>query len=61
LGTKIPKSPKVGDKNSQKLGTKIPKSPKVGDKNSQKLGTIITKLRVNNYPNLDKIALKKTW
>ena len=64
--SQIPKSwgqkfPKVGDNNSQKLGTKNPKSQKVGDKNSQKLGTIITKLRVNNYPNLDKIALKKTW
>ena len=57
LGPKIPKSPKVGDTNSQKLGTKIPKSwgqkiPKVGGKKSQipkSWGQKFPKVGDNNY------------
>ena len=63
LGTKIPKSPKVGAKNSQ-----IPKSwghkfPKVGDKNSQKLGTKNPKSWGQKIPNPQKLGTKipKSW
>jgi hypothetical protein len=47
----------VGDKNSPK-GTKHPQI--WGKANCPNLGIKITKLRDNNYPNLDKIVLKKT-
>ena len=70
------KSNKNWDKQSPKLGTRIPQRgqqiSKLGDdhcpnlrtrltKLRPNLGTRNTKLRDNNYPNLDKITLKKTW